>query len=89
MDTNSIIAAIDAEIGKLQEVRALLSGVNNATPVTKAAPAKKSVRRKLSPATRRRIAEAAKKRWATAKAAKEVVNPAPYPRALSIARNKA
>ena len=48
MNNDTIIAAIDAEIGKLQEVRALLSGVNNATPVTKAAPAKKSVRRKLS-----------------------------------------
>ena len=82
MDTNSIIAAIDAEIGKLQEVRALLSSVNNATPVTKAAPAEKSVRRKLSPTARRRIAEAQKKRWAAAKAAKEAVKPTPANKAV-------
>lgn len=70
MDTNSIIATIDAEIGKLPEVRALQSGATNAIPVTKAALLKKSVRRKLSPAARRRIAAAQKKRWAAVTAAK-------------------
>jgi len=69
--------AIDAEIEKLQKVRALLSGVVTAT--TKAgAPAKKIARRrrKLSPEARKRIADAQKKRWAAVKAAKESTKPA-------------
>ena len=42
MDTDAIIAALDAEIAKRQEARALLSGIATAT-VSKiaAAPAKK------------------------------------------------
>ncbi len=80
MDTNSIIAAIDAEIGKLQEVHALLSGVDTATPVKEASiPAKEAVRRRprLSPTARKRMAEAQKKRWAAVKAAKAVVKLSP------------
>jgi hypothetical protein len=34
MDENSIIAAIDDEIGRLQQVRELLSGVKATTAVT-------------------------------------------------------
>lgn len=71
MDTNSIIAAIDAELGRLQEARALLSGNSAATRAKKAPGVKKATRkrRKLSPEGRKRIAAAQRKRWAAAKAA--------------------
>jgi hypothetical protein len=65
MDHDLIIAAIDGEIGKLQEARALLSGAGAATAATEpAVPARMPVRRRLSPAARKRIADAQKKRWA-------------------------
>ncbi len=70
MDEDLIIAAIDDEIGRLQQVRALLSGVNAGTAVTAeaAAPTQEAVRRRrVSPAARRRMAEAQKKRWAAVK----------------------
>ena len=65
MEMKSIIDAIDAEIGKLQEVRALLS-VGASTAAKDNAPARKTARRRrrLSPEARKRIADAQKKRWA-------------------------
>ena len=75
MEVNRIIAEIDAQILKLQQARALLSGTtttsrtgpgrpkgskNTASVSSKSAPGK----RKLSPEGRKRIAEAMKKRWA-------------------------
>ena len=77
METNAIIDAIDAEIGKLQEVRALLS-VGAAIAAKGKAPAGKTTRRRrrLSPEARKRIADAQKKRWAAVKAAKESTKPA-------------
>lgn len=76
MQVSRIIAEIDAEISKLQQARALLSGGEVAAPkagrgrpkgsknsvVAKPAVAKK--KRKLSPEGRKRIAEAMKRRWA-------------------------
>jgi len=81
MGVSEILATIDQEIAQLQQARALLSG--GAAPVAKrkagrprktavvAAPAAKPAKkkRKLSPEGRKRIAEAAKKRWAAQKAA--------------------
>jgi hypothetical protein len=83
MGTNLIIDAIDAEIGKLREVRALLSGVIPAASATNAAaPVQKTERRRrLSPAARRRISDAQKNRWAAVRAAKEVVKPTPAKKA--------
>jgi len=83
MGVSDILAAIDQEIGQLQQARALLSG--DATPVVKRKvgrprkavaavtpaaqkPARKK-KRKLSPEGRKRIAEAVRKRWAAQKAA--------------------
>ena len=81
MSIASLISSIDAEIAKLHQARALLSGA--ATPAAKkrgrpakaagavkvvaAKPVKK--KRKLSPEGRARIAAAAKARWAAVKKA--------------------
>ena len=84
MEVTRILAEIDAQIAKLQQVRALLSGSSPST----AAPAKKSVgrprktveapdksvggsrkKRNLSPEARKRIADAQKRRWAERKKA--------------------
>ena len=72
MGVSNILADIDREIAQLQHARAVLSG--GAAPKAKkavAAPAaKKNGRKKkrnLSPEGRKRIAEAAKRRWAEQK----------------------
>jgi hypothetical protein len=65
MTTEQIIAEIDAEIARLRKVRALLSprpSQDNTKPVRK--------HRKLSAASRRKIAAAQKARWVKQKAAK-------------------
>lgn len=66
MPTTSIIAAIDAEVERLQKARVLLSSIDRA-----AAPPTKRIakRRKLSAAARKRIGDAQRKRWAAAKKA--------------------
>lgn len=75
MEIARIVSEIDAQIAKLQQARALLSGPD-ATPVAKKkvgrprkvvadAPAsKKASKRSLSPEARKRIADAQKRRWA-------------------------
>jgi hypothetical protein len=73
MAISDLLAEIDAEIGKLQQAKALLSGRTVAAPArgrpkgsknaAAKAPSKKSKRR-LSPEGRRKIAEAMKRRWA-------------------------
>lgn len=62
MTTTKIIAAIDAEIARLEQAKTLLNGVPSGAPkpVTK-------VERNLSPEARARIAAAQKKRWAKQK----------------------
>jgi hypothetical protein len=73
MQTTEIIAQLDAEISRLQQVKVLLNGtttkrspgrpaasVTAAAPVTTAAPKK----RILSPEARAKMAAAQKKRWA-------------------------
>jgi hypothetical protein len=79
VEASRIIAEIDAQISKLQQARALLTGTttkrtgpgrpkgskNTAQAAAPAAPATKTSRkRKLSPEGRKRIADAMKKRWA-------------------------
>jgi hypothetical protein len=79
MATDYILAQIDAEIAKLQQVRSLLANTGKvsakltervtrkaAAPVVAKAKVKKS--RVLSPEARKRIADAQKKRWAAQKA---------------------
>jgi hypothetical protein len=77
MEVSRIIAEIDAQISKLQQARALLSGTSSTVTRTgpgrpkgsknaaAAVPATTAPRkRKLSPEGRKRIADAMKKRWA-------------------------
>lgn len=65
MTTDRILAAIDAEIARLKQVRALLS-TNAANDGAKSV----RKRRKLSAASRKKIADAQKARWAKQKAAR-------------------
>jgi hypothetical protein len=65
MTVERILSSIDAEIARLTQIRALLSGsssTDTAAPVLK--------RRKLSAAARKKIAEAQRKRWAKQKLGK-------------------
>jgi hypothetical protein len=74
MQTTDIIAEIDAEISRLQQAKAILSGTTakrgpGRTPTVPTSTT--SVRRPLSSEARARIAAAQKARWAkTRKAAK-------------------
>jgi hypothetical protein len=73
VEVSRIISEIDAQIAKLQQARALLSGT--ATPAQRSGPGRPkgsknasapaaAHKRKLSPEGRKRIADAMKKRWA-------------------------
>ena len=64
MTVESILASIDSEIARLQQVRALLSSDSSKSA---AGPIRKP--RKLSAAARKKIAEAQRKRWAKQKKA--------------------
>lgn len=75
MAMDTVIAQIDAEIARLNQVRSLLAsagktsvGIHNSK--AKRAPAKTKTRKKrvLSAAARKRIADAQRKRWAAQKA---------------------
>lgn len=77
MDFNRLVSEIDMEIARLQQARALLTGVSGkrgpGRPKTVAgrsvAPVAKAGKRKrrLSPEGRKRIADAMRKRWAERK----------------------
>jgi ribosomal protein L14E/L6E/L27E len=82
MDTQAIIAALDQEIARLQEVRALLGSaakVNGPASIKRSPGRPKKLasvvvtkKRILSPEAKAKIAEAQKARWAKArKAAKK------------------
>jgi hypothetical protein len=67
MDTQKFVAAIDAEISRLQQVKLLLSGTAGAQHIklpAAASAAKPTKRRKLSTAARAKIAAAQRARWA-------------------------
>lgn len=74
MDVNSMIAALDAEIERLNQARALLSKSDNTTAsVTqvRASKPRKAAKRVLSLEARKRIADAQRKRWAKVKRSKK------------------
>jgi hypothetical protein len=73
MDLDAIVRDIDAEIGRLEKARALLTGH------TASGPAKK--RKPMSAEGRARIAAGQKKRWAKAKRLSE--SPQASPRRAS------
>lgn len=70
MDYQGIVSAIDMELARLREARALVSkGTDLERIVRKPRGSAKraSGKRQLSPEARARIAEAQKRRWAAAK----------------------
>jgi hypothetical protein len=72
MGSTAIIAAIDKEIARLRKQRSVVIKKQEAAKKKAHVPgrsgaAKKSGKRRLSPAGRARIAEAQRKRWASAK----------------------
>ena len=67
METNALLAQIDAEIARLHQVRSLLAGADGRK--TKKATKPPRSKRVLSPEARARIAAAQKARWAKAKKA--------------------
>lgn len=69
METNAILAAIDAEIQRLQHARSVLSGntVGTRGPGRPKVSSTASNRRRLSAEARAKIAAAQKARWAKAK----------------------
>jgi hypothetical protein len=66
MSREHILAAIDEEISKLQQVRKLLQG-SGGRLVSGLSGSKPRAKRVLSPEARQRIAAAQKKRWAKQK----------------------
>jgi DNA-binding protein HU-beta len=68
MNIDDLLSSIDSEIARLQQARALLSGIDKQD----AKPTKRK-RPKLSAAARKRIGDAQRKRWAAVrKAAKNI-----------------
>jgi hypothetical protein len=66
MEMKRILAEIDAEINKLQRVRAVLVGSKSGRHA-KSAIGPAAAKRQLSPEARARIAAAQRARWAKAK----------------------
>jgi hypothetical protein len=76
MNTTDILTLIDAEIAKLEQARAVITGAAKkgpgrpkSTAVSAVTPKKKKKKRNLSPEGRARIAAAVKARWAKQKKA--------------------
>jgi hypothetical protein len=67
MNREQIIAAIDEEIGKLNQVRKLLQSATGHRLLPTNPSAKTGKKRVLSPEARQRIAAAQKRRWAKQK----------------------
>jgi hypothetical protein len=67
MSRESIVAAIDEEISKLQQVKKLLQSSGRSKLVSGLTGGKPRAKRVLSPEARQRIAAAQKRRWAKQK----------------------
>ncbi len=67
MTREEIIAALDEEIGRLQQVKKLLHSTSSHKLVAGVTAAKPKAKRILSPEARQRIAAAQKRRWAKQK----------------------
>jgi hypothetical protein len=79
MDVDFIIAALDAEIERLNQARALLSKSDDTIASVTRPPASKprrAAKRVLSPEARKRIADAQRKRWAKVKKSKKAATTA-------------
>jgi hypothetical protein len=73
MGTTEMLAAVDEEISRLNQVRDLLRGGEGGVPSPFVAKPRK--KRTLSAEVRARVAAAQKKRWAKQKAAKKAAYP--------------
>jgi len=67
MDTKALVAELDAEIDRLKEVKALLTGHTTSPRRGRPLATKSKSRRTMSPEGRARIVAAQKARWANAK----------------------
>ena len=67
MNREQIIAALDDEIGKLNQVRKLLQSASGHRLLSTTPSAKTGKKRVLSPEARQRIAAAQRRRWAKQK----------------------
>lgn len=68
MGLEGVLASIDAEISKLQQVRNLLAGSSGGSS---SVAAKRKKHHTMTDEGKRRIAEAQKRRWAKTKAGKK------------------
>ena len=92
MDTNDIVLEIEAQISRLQQVRALLAATDTplkrkpGRPAGASLPSKTRPVRTMSTEARAKIAAAQKARWAKSRKAakKEVRQAAPAPAAKGI-----
>jgi hypothetical protein len=73
---DEILNAIDEELARLGQARALLTGSSQARPTSKSARTSPTPRRKLSGKARRAIADAQRKRWAKVRREKKSAGPA-------------
>ena len=64
MDTAAILEAIDAEIRRLEQAKALLNGAGPGKRIQPVKPGKRT----MSPEAREKIAAAQRQRWARTKA---------------------
>jgi hypothetical protein len=67
MTREEIVAALDEEIGRLQQVKKLLQSTGSHKFVAGESAVKPGAKRILSPEARQRIAAAQKRRWAKQK----------------------
>jgi hypothetical protein len=72
MSLTDVLSTIDAEISRLQQARALLNGSGTSTRGKKSATTQHvNGKRVISPESRKRMADAQRKRWAAQKKAKK------------------
>lgn len=71
MTPNDILSAIDTEISRLQQARALLAGLDGSQLAKPIKPRATRKKHKMSAEGRKRIAEAQRKRWAAKKKAEK------------------
>lgn len=74
MDTTELLSAIDSEITRLQEVRALLAGQNGHVQSGRKPGRPVRKRRAMSATARARIGAATKARWAAGQMGKQSKN---------------
>jgi len=67
MSIDTLLSTIDAEIARLQQARALLTGTGTGNHATPSAPKTTRRKRVMSAEARKRIGDAQRKRWAAQK----------------------